>query len=330
MIPMSHDHRSAGTHSVRRPRWAPRAGRRAWRRRSRRAQVSAVAVILGLLLVVLYIANYLATTLPNTMGQNDLQHEVAVENQLAELSALLQTVAADHAVGAQVSQPVSLGSAGAPPFAGQDGSTLTDLSSVHNTTGNFPEAIVNFSLSGPAGVKVFASPVGLAGFVVHMVNTYVPAADVAYDQGAVVYVQPGSLPIFIVPPPISLAKGVLQLFVPRFMNNVSGEAGAGTADLSLRLLSTTSLTLPTSSFAFLAPYVNFTVTTPYAAAWYAYFEGVSALSSYVSCTGANQVCTAFYNPGGSLGTVKLSIPTTISGTSLTLKLLVGLYSFAVQ
>ena len=82
-----------------------------------------MAVILGLLLVVTFIANYISTTLPSQMGQNDLQHEVTVQNQVAQLAALLQEVAKADAIDAQVSQPVTLGSTSAPPFAGQDSST---------------------------------------------------------------------------------------------------------------------------------------------------------------------------------------------------------------
>jgi len=93
---------------------------RKWRLRGRRGQVSAVATILGLLLVVTFIANYLTATLPGQMSINDLNHVVQVENQVGRLSALLQAAAADNAVGAQLTQPVTLGSAGEPPFASAD------------------------------------------------------------------------------------------------------------------------------------------------------------------------------------------------------------------
>jgi hypothetical protein len=93
---------------------------RKWRLRGRRAQVSAVATILGLLLVVTFIANYLTATLPGQMSINDLNHVVQVEDQVGRLSALLQAASADDAVGAQLTQPITLGSAGQPPFASAD------------------------------------------------------------------------------------------------------------------------------------------------------------------------------------------------------------------
>jgi len=520
------------------------------------------------MLVVTFIANYLATTLPNTMGQNDLQHEMTVENQVAQLSARVVAIAARGALGAQVTQPITLGSQGAPPFAAPDGGYLTALSSIANTTGNHPQTGVNFTLAGPteytpptgfglnlksppsgctynstsfncpainkntpikwnitgvnghpisvtlgtgqnlvllnfstnssvitisgfSGMPIYIqiignndslalsgngggnnpisinitgsydtvqpysfpggastvllhvvgdndvingdsvgsgggntflmsivgtgnsilltpqgadkyyawftgfdafnptspfcpygalahnnqvtgynngiggnknsylyetfnnstaypgsgtvypgtqsthrfsitngtvapfacpfvtavtvpfTPAGVAGFVVHLQNTYAPAAEVAYDQGAVVFAQPGGLPIFIVPPPITLANGVMTLFVPWFSNSVSGEAGIGTADVSLRLVSTTAVTVPSNGFGFVnGSRITVTVVSQYAAAWYAYFLGLSAFHPYVTCTGSNQVCTRNYYSTGiaPLGTVTLSIP----------------------
>lgn len=129
-------------HVVRLARARNRQSSRRWRRRGRRGQVAAVATILGLLLVVTFIANYISTTLPNTMAQNDLQHEAQVQNQLAQLSALLERTADSGAVTAQISQPISLGSAAAPPFAGQDGATV-------NALPNGTSLNVGFSLVGP-------------------------------------------------------------------------------------------------------------------------------------------------------------------------------------
>lgn len=324
---MAHDSRWARAPAARHPRSAGTAVRRAWRRRSRKAQVSAVATILGLLLVVTVIANYLATTLPNTMGQNDLQHEMLVENQVAVLSARVEATALANAVGAPVSQPVTLGSQGAPPFADSDGGYLTALSSVTNTTGNYPRSAVNFTLLS-RGVQVVFSQAGTSGFVVHLQNTYAPAAEVAYDEGAVVFAQPGGLPIFIVPPSITLSSGVLTVFLPWFTNNVNGEAGIGTADMSFRLLSTTSLTVPSTTFSFVSgSHVTINITSQYAAAWYSFFLTSSSFHSYVSCTGSNLVCTKTYSPVGvaPLGTVTLSIPT----SGLTLNLVTALYSVTV-
>ena len=513
-----------------------------------------MATILGLLLVVTFIANYLSTTLPNTMGQNDLQHDVEVQNQLAQLAALMQVTAASEAISAQVSQAVSLGSVGAPPFAAADSSTiapgnqssglgvnftlagpqtynpptggvsgvnapgctttsttvlcsggatvnanftgalggkssysvtlsgggsaninvtsnhsaisvvvsastalrvdvlgnndtltfdvstlpeyililgnddtvtltgsgtnshpnilvvgnrdtvttsalsgsnavvtsvygssdninpgvlsgtakfgvyfngfnpstpsgtcpvdnLSSTDTVTNPVGGSGPFTVNYNntaysgsgTSGPWGITyhiptpfacpffsqfVLPIPAGAAppsaALVVHLNNVYSTRAEVALDQGAVVYAQPGGLPVFVVPPRISLSNGVLSLFVPRFSGHLGSESGVGTADVSLRLLSTQEIVIPSNQFSFqTGTKITITVITPYAAAWYAYFHSSSSpFAPDVTCTGSNSVCTALYNPGGPLGTVKLSIPT----TGLQLSLLVGLFS----
>ncbi|MGP8076895.1 MAG: hypothetical protein ACLP8Y_09280 [Thermoplasmata archaeon] len=557
-----HDHWSAGAHAGPAHRRTAASPRRAWRRRSRRAQVSAVATILGLLLVVTFIANYIATTLPNTMGQNDLQHEVTVENQVAQMSALLQATAQSGVVGAEISQPITLGSASAPPFANADSSTVlpgnasgglgvsftlagptsfnppkgfgitqaslpaaycsptrpttTVTCSTHsgvlyawnfsagngiaysvtlgtgsnlvelnfatngstitiagisgmptfiqilgsndtltlaapdaggnnpisvNITGNYDTiaagsfpggastiyihvigdhdvlngdsasggntfyvsvigtadtlAIVpgsgssyytyftgfdylnpvspscpygalahndsvtgftiakltsanahvyqtfNNSTSNPGNsvhnpssrwsitnqtVAPFTCPFfsqavqpisnGLspprASLVVQLRNTYAPSAEVAFDQGAVVYAQPGSIPIFYVPPPISFANGILTLFVPQFAGHLGSEAGVGTADITLRLLSSHSFVVPSNSFGFQnSSNVVITIKTPYAAAWAANLVGNSALAPFVTCAPISCVTIAktLYYPGHALDTITLSIPT---------------------
>jgi hypothetical protein len=123
---------------------------RRWRIRGRRAQASAIATILGLLLVVTFIASYLSTTLPNQMAVNDLDHELAVQNQVARLAALLSSGAANANPGSLLVQPVSLGSQGAPPFAGADGSTIGP-----GTTGS--ALAVSFTTEGPAA---YSPPTG--------------------------------------------------------------------------------------------------------------------------------------------------------------------------
>lgn len=548
--------------------------RRAWRRRSRRGQVAAVATILGLLLVVTFIANFLTTTLPNTMGQNDLKHDVQVQNQVAQLSAQLQEFAQSNVVGGQISQPITLGSHGAPPFAGQDGSsimglanrsTMTVTASISGPTtysppggfglsklANLPAVCnprpptttltcgthkgdvyawnfsagdglvytvtmgtgsnlvkLNFATNGssitvsgisgmptyiqiigtndtlaisnngggnnplsvnitgsydtisagsfpggastiyvhvigdhdiingdstaggnnmyvsilgtadtlaltPGGgdnyytyftgfdplnlvspfcpygalahndsvtgytnaigqsknahlfqtynnstaypgnsthnpgsrwsitnqtVTPYACPFvtaiqfsatpssGSSGFVVQLRNTYAPSAEVALDQGAVVYAQPGGIPVFIVPPRISYANGVLQLFVPTFVNQVNSEAGVGTADLAVRLISTPQLILPANQFSLTnGSTLTITIVTHYAAAWLAYLQQ-SSLAPYVTCTsppGVN-VCTAVYNANNPVGTIQLAIP----ASGLKLNLLVGVFAFSL-
>jgi hypothetical protein len=297
--------------------------------------VSAVATILGLLLVVTFIANYITTTLPNTMGQNDLQHEVMVENQVAQLGGVLQEAAQQGVVGAQISGPVTLGSAGAPPFAGQDPSTITPLANRSLFT-------VSFTLTGPSassfGVSYSTRSTSCgtsfcagAGFVVHLRNTYATSGEVAYEQGAVVYAQSGGIPVFISTPSITNVSGVLTIFLPQFLNNtVNTEAGVGTADVSLRLLSVVPLTVPAGGFSLKSGTpVTATITTPYAAAWAAYFLSVPALKSFVSClpTSCATLANTIYIPGGSPGTVTLTVP---AAKISAFHLVVGVYSFALS
>jgi len=104
--------------------WSQAPRRRSWRRRGRRAQVSAIATLLGLLLVVSVLANYLANQLPAQMSVNDSNRTAVVEDQLTRFSAELQALSQMDQVGAAVSQPVTLGSLGAPPFAPADGATV--------------------------------------------------------------------------------------------------------------------------------------------------------------------------------------------------------------
>jgi len=565
------DRRSAGRLVRHSPGRAFAGPRRAWRRRSRRAQVSAVAVILGLLVVVTFIANYLSTTLPNTMAQNDLQHEVQVENQVASLSAVLQAVAKNGVAGAQVSQPITLGSLGSPPFAPSDGSSITPGNASqgmqvnftvagplvytpvsggpqggpYNTTNdagcvptpptqptnsitcssprviiyNFTGALANqasysLTLSGGGTVNTnilanlstititgssnpgitllvignndsisvitssvpehitivgnydtltftgsgagtmedllivgnhdtvnnnavsgttevasiygssdafnpgtvssshfnvyfngynplspastcpvdnlsssdtvgkptassstfavtynntvysgtgtvsgtggswgvtwqipapFACPyvfqsitpipnTGLpqsASFVTTLFNTYAPTAQVAFDQGAVVYVQPGGGPVFVVPPRISFVSGTLTVFLPRFEHLVVSEGGTGVADVSARLIAVSKIILPGYGVSFQnGSQVTITIVTPYAAAWNAYLQSYTALAPYATCTGANNVCSSGtpYKPGASLGTITIRIPT----SGIVLQLLSALYDVTIS
>ncbi len=118
---------------------------RRWRLRSRSGQVSAIATILGLLLVVTFIANYLTTTLPNQMAINDLERDQVVENQIGRLTTLLQAVTSPTSIGAQVSQPITLGSQGDPPFAGADGAQLGPLA-------NGSAVSLSYTLLGPTDI----------------------------------------------------------------------------------------------------------------------------------------------------------------------------------
>jgi hypothetical protein len=266
--------------------------------------VAAVATILGLLLVVTFIANYLTTTLPNQMSVNDLNHEIQVENQVGRLQALLTATAEGAPVGAEVVQPFALGSDAAPPFAGQDGSSLSQGVTGANST-------INFALSGPGGITQPFAFAQSAALVLQLHNTYAPTAEVAYDQGAVIYAQTGGYPIMIDGPQISYAGTSLSLWIPSFTGTPAPTAGAGTVVASLRLLSVESVSIPSNSFSMAPGSVVIVVHTPYALAWKNYFAGLSSFHGLVTCTpSAGVACTSLYSFGAPLGTITITIPTT--------------------
>jgi len=116
--------------------------------------------MLGLLLIVTMLGNYLANQLPAQMQVNDANHALQVENQLARLTGTLRQVAVAGSIGGVVSQPISLGSLGAPPFAGADGSTIapetagSELTVSYTVTGS---ATYSPPSVGPAGGRHYSS-----------------------------------------------------------------------------------------------------------------------------------------------------------------------------
>ncbi len=173
-------------------------------------------------------------------------------------------------------------------------------------------ACIFFPQFSAGGVTVFA-----AGLQVQLRNTYSPAAQVAFDEGAVVYVQPGGYPIFVQSPPIAFSHGSATVWVPAFLQQVGAESGAGTAAVSLHLVSVVSLSLPSNGWV-LNPGRPLTLvyTTPYASAWYTYFATNPVYAGDVSCAPTGSAaCQGPYESGGPLGTVTLVLP----ATSLTIQ-----------
>jgi hypothetical protein len=161
-----------------------------------------------------------------------------------------------------------------------------------------------------------------AGLDVHLLNTYIPQSDVAFDAGAVVFAQPGGTPLLVDPPGLSVTESstgavtAVALWFPIFVGQLPTDAGISTTEISARLISDTAIVLgPTSTYT-VANNSNivFTVTTPFAAGWMSYYASIPAYSGWFSCAPSTSVaCTGPYASGGSLGTVTLSIPT---GTQL--------------
>jgi len=159
-----------------------------------------------------------------------------------------------------------------------------------------------------------------AELVVHLRNTYAPVAEVAYDEGAVVLAQSGGNPIMVDGPQVAYTGTSASLWIPSFVGAPGTTAGISTVDVLLRLVSVESFALPANLFS-LSPggAVTVVVNTPYAIAWGNYFANLPAFAGHVSCSpAAKAACLGPYAPGGSLGTVTISLPTT------------GLQSFTIQ
>jgi len=148
-----------------------------------------------------------------------------------------------------------------------------------------------------------------ASLVVVLRNTYTPRAEVAFDEGAVVYAQPSGMPLMLVDPSISYQGGTLSLWVPEFQGTVGTEAGVGTAELSVRLVSLLSVDLPASGFS-LSGTTSIAVKTPFAAAWTAYLSGTSLASHTVCVPASSTACKGPFAFNGPLGTVYVNVTAT--------------------
>ncbi len=294
------------------------AARRRWRRHGRRGQVAAVATILGLMLLVTMIANYLATQLPATMRVNDANHALQVENEVAALDAAIHAATEHAALGGVFTEPITLGSESAPPFAppdsgvigpGRAGTGVNDSYKI--TEGSSTVPIAN---SGGAG----------ASFVVFLRNSYTPTADIALDQGAVVYAQANGLPLMLVGPSINYTGGTLSLWIPEFDGTIGSEAGVGVAEVALRYDSVERVSLPADGTKLATgSSVTVTVESAFAAAWLTYLEN-QGFTGMVSCAPATSaVCVGPYSFNGGLGKITLTVPAT------SLDLVIATYSISL-
>ncbi len=93
--------------------------------------------MLGLLLLTSFIANYVLAQLPAEMDQNEFQHTLQIENQLTRLQYTVLAQAANPQLPISELLPVTLGSAGAPPFAGPSTGVISQESSSALTSFNY-------------------------------------------------------------------------------------------------------------------------------------------------------------------------------------------------
>jgi len=114
--------------------------------------------------------------MPGQMASNDLNHGLTVEDQVGRLAAIVDQVALQDVVGVQVTQPVSLGSAGEPPFVAPDGATIG------------PESYgasegLSFTVGGPSSYNPpSGAPVG--GIVAGGITCGTPTATTYSETGA--------------------------------------------------------------------------------------------------------------------------------------------------
>jgi hypothetical protein len=94
------------------------------RSRARKGQVAAVATVMGLLLVVTYLSNYLEQQLPATLTATEFSHIIQLEDQMSALQATVLAESHSIAPGLALASPLTLGSAGAPPFGPPDSGVL--------------------------------------------------------------------------------------------------------------------------------------------------------------------------------------------------------------
>ncbi len=169
----------------------------------------------------------------------------------------------------------------------------------------------------PQQITIHGPSVAGTGPALFFDNLYAPSGEVAVDAGAVVFAQYGAYPVFVQKPSIALSVQdgnvtAASVWFPYFLNKVGAAAGTGTQTIDARLLrSSTFVINNTSAIYSFNPNVPITLTvaTPYAEAWDAWLAVTPAFAGLWSCAPVT-TCTGTYNPGGPLGVVTISIPTT--------------------
>lgn len=169
-------------------------------------------------------------------------------------------------------------------------------------------------------------------FVVRALNNYAPTADIAFDQGATIYAQPGGTPVMVNGPQITLVGNRLALWIPQFLGGIPSDSGTGVASLSLRLVAVFTMTLPNSVFALsTSKAVSIAIKTPFGPAWVNYFNSQTPFKGDASCAGPTSACQGPYIPGGPVGTVTLKIPLSqFRATGVQFTLRIATYGLALR
>ncbi|MFZ3356263.1 MAG: hypothetical protein WA549_05835 [Thermoplasmata archaeon] len=241
------------------------------RGRARRGQVSAVATVFGLLIVVTFISNFLLLQLPGEEANNEYNHLLQVENQLASLEAVLSAQVKQPGFGYTLTAPVTLGSQGVPPF----GPPAT--SSIYLQQDGL---MANLTLPGIQSNFV-------SGVNVQLNNLYTPTAHIVLEQGAVILSQTDGTPVMVEPPQFAFSGSAssartanLTLF--SFEGPPIGQSGVMTAVVLTQVLSASTYTIAVPNTATTSG-ASLNLTTDYPVAWVTYFAPLGTYIHSLSC-----------------------------------------------
>jgi hypothetical protein len=163
-----------------------------------------------------------------------------------------------------------------------------------------------------------------AGVLVHLFNTYQPAVDIAYDQGAVVEAAQGGSSIMVSPPRLSYTvqpQGVVAtLTLVNLLGNFSSTGGYSTADVASRVLSVQTVDIQNGqSHFYLATPLFLNVTTAFPAAWASFFKSApTVFPSGPTCVPLSAIAPPYSclePPPGTL--VKVSAALSAQGLTIT-------------
>ncbi len=170
-----------------------------------------------------------------------------------------------------------------------------------------------------------------ASLVVALLNQYAPYAEVALDQGAIVYAQSGAVATMVDPPPINFnpTSGQATVWAPAFLNPVRTQQGTGTSVVTLSQMVSQVYRFPTGSWLVNpSKPLRLSYQTPYYTAWMGYFcsnptySKTAVLNLTVGGVPISQTCAQYlapgtghasdiyvpYTAGGILGLVTVTVP----------------------
>lgn len=173
----------------------------------------------------------------------------------------------------------------------------------------------------------------LGGLVVHLYNRYQPAADIAYENGAVILAQVGGNAVMLAPPPFTASltpSGQIARFtLINMISNFSSQSGVTTAAVTAQLLSVqTSVIQSGYQGVYLSSPFWINITTQYPTAWIGYFDSHSFLFPYgASCVAPSPIpapYTCLNPPPGTLVDVDAMIEAqSVTVTAITAQIGIG-------